>query len=463
MNEETEDSLRAVLRDRAQVVSASGDPVVLVEARMRKRFRRRSLGVAGAAAVGVTALAVGVNAFGASRTPTRPVGPEVVASQLSPSAAPSSSRTPSVSSAPTPSGVVAPSGSAAPNVAALQLPPGYLLDTVMAASDGLVVTGTTESTEADPPCVSVPISTAPLSIGVVTTSRCPDSAALGRPIVAVITRSVVAGEDTGSIAIARFDSAVGKTATGPVVMTYSPASDTQPVFAYGGGLLWIYDVDTTNGPEAMAVSLSSGTVQGVVRTPKLYKPVIAANSDGLWLGNSIQGLDLSAPLFRIATGSHTTAAVMSGYGKAVDWLVADEGHVWAGIRPTGGVEETMWRFDGVKAKPVFHAPEPRLPAATSTVVGGESDGLWAAVPYPPLGDTTSAGANKELDVLRIDPDTGAATVEAKLPPLPELAAQTGASPGSIALFDGACFVLEPPFQQGGYLGYSSLARITPLK
>ena len=35
--------------------------------------------------------------------------------------------------------------------------------------------------------------------------------------------------------------------------------------------------------------------------------------------------------------------------------------------------------------------------------------------------------------------------------------------GSIACYNGACFVLEPPFQQGGYTGYSSLARITPLK
>jgi hypothetical protein len=459
MSDHTEDRLRAVLRDRAQIPSASGDPVALVEARMRQRFRRRSLEVAAAAAIGVSAIAVGASALGNSRTPVRPAAPSVAPSPLSSS----SSASPTMPPSPTPSASVPPAVVTAPNVASVALPPGYWFENLTTASGSLVVTGTTESTDANAPCVSAPLSTASLSIGVVSTSSCSDPAALGQPVAAVVTRRVVAGSDTGFIAIARTDPATGSTTTGPVVMTYSPASDTQPVMAYGGGSLWIYDVDTTNGPEAVEVSATTGAVQDIVRTPQLYEPIIAANNDGLWLGNSIRGAGTGATLFHIAPGSHTVNTVVSGSSTAVDWLRADEGHVWAGIRPTGGFEETMWRFDGAQATVAFHAAEPRLPAATSTVVGSEKDGLWAAVPYPAFGATLSPDANKELDVLRIDPDTGQAIVEAQLPALPQLAAQTGASPGSIAFYLGACFVLEPPFQQGGYLGYSSVARITPLK
>jgi hypothetical protein len=75
MSDHTEDQLRAVLRDRAQIPSGIADPVALVEARMRQRFRRRSLKVAAAAALGVTAIAVSASTLGRSRTPGQPAAP----------------------------------------------------------------------------------------------------------------------------------------------------------------------------------------------------------------------------------------------------------------------------------------------------------------------------------------------------------------------------------------------------
>ena len=66
------------------------------------------------------------------------------------------------------------------------------------------------------------------------------------------------------------------------------------------------------------------------------------------------------------------------------------------------------------------------------------------------------------DVVRLDPDTGKQTVEAILPALPQLTAEQGLADGSAAFFDGSYYLLEPPFRQGGWQGYSELARITPL-
>ena len=49
-----------------------------------------------------------------------------------------------------------------------------------------------------------------------------------------------------------------------------------------------------------------------------------------------------------------------------------------------------------------------------------------------------------------------------MPALPQLTAEQGLADGSAAFFDGSYYLLEPPFRQGGWQGYSELARITPL-
>jgi hypothetical protein len=70
-------------------------------------------------------------------------------------------------------------------------------------------------------------------------------------------------------------------------------------------------------------------------------------------------------------------------------------------------------------------------------VGNEADGLWPRCQIRPYGDTISARDNTQLNVIRLDPNTGTTTIEAVLPPLPQLAAETGMRPDTTALFNDA--------------------------
>lgn len=266
---------------------------------------------------------------------------------------------------------------------------------------------------------------------------------------------------SGTIAIAHHNTTTNTDAVGPIVMKYTPASDTAPVASYGGGSLWIYDLDTTNGPEAIQVSATSGQVEDVVRTPALSRPIIAANSDGLWLGNSIEGGQVAGTVFHVAPGSHVVSTVVASQSDAVDWMVAGPGHVWVGMRPNNSTLLSLWRFDGPKATVAFHTPEPTLQAGPNFVVGDEQDGLWLTTLDPVLGATQPIDIH-HLDVVRLDADNGKATVEAALPPpRTQLDAASQTAHGESAFYAGDYFLLQSP-SVGGYTSFTQLLRVTPL-
>jgi hypothetical protein len=338
-----------------------------------------------------------------------------------------------------------------------QLPSsGYWFTGLSADDAGLSATGTVASTSASALCAIAPIDTTPLATGAVRTGSCSEPTVHGSTVQAVITETPATG--TGAVALAVTNPTSGLTSTGPTVMTFADSSDTRPIIASGGGTLWIYDSSTPAGAQVVEASSTTGQVTDSGAAPKLDEPVMAADSNGLWLGNSIRGGGSPGLLFHLSPGGKPVSTVLPDTDKAVDWLLADDGHVWAGIRDIGGTDETLWRFDGPGPTVAFHAPEPGL--FTSSVVGGEADGLWTAIPNPPLSAPPTSSENKQLDVVRIDPDTGSRSVQATLPALPLLNAEAGTTPGQAAYFDGSFYLLEPPFLQDGY-GYSTLARITP--
>jgi hypothetical protein len=473
MTDDVEAQLRAVLRGRAELPSVAGDPVPLVQGRMRRRARRRGIAAAVTSAACVSGLAIAVGVLNRAPTASQPAAPPANSGQP---AGPSAQPTAPVRSSPAPS---APATSAVAtaltatlpaNVSSISLPAADQFDTLGTDSGRLLVTGTVAPSAAsssgqDAECAAAAVNATPLSLGAVTTTSCTDPASSGETVVPAVTESPDPKSDSGltaTVRITRRDPTSGKVTTGQVVMTYRPSSTSNLYTAYGGGSLWLYDVDTTSGAEAVQISTTSGRVDDVVRVPQLYKPIVAADADGLWLGNSIEGAE-GAALFHIAPNSHTVITVVAGTDKAVDWLLASDGHVWAGIRPNDGSgSPTLWRFDGVKATVALQRAEPGLQAGIVTVVGGEKDGLWTAVPYPPFASTGSPNDNHQLYVIRLDPDTGAQTVEAVLPPSPEVTAQFGIAVGAAAFSDGAFFLLEPPSQGGGYEGYSGLVRVNRL-
>jgi hypothetical protein len=240
-------------------------------------------------------------------------------------------------------------------------------------------------------------------------------------------------------------------------MTYDHGSTSNPMTALGGGWLWIYDVATTNGPEVLQVSASSGQVVDTVAMPTLYRPIMAANDDGLWLGPFITGGG-PATLYRVGSRSHTATVVVSGR-DSVCWLLGSGHHLWAGIGPTC-IQQTITRFDGTDLKPAFEVADRGY--EPGSVVGNEIDGLWTMQWMPPLGTTIPPPSPRPQDIVRIDPDSGAESIIARLPPVAfpiSPPSNAGLADGQAVLSDGSLYLLEPPLRQGGYNGYSSLVRV----
>ncbi len=487
MTDDMEERLREVLRRRAEVPTVAGDPVSSVQARMRQRTRRRGIVVASTAAACVAGIAITASAFAGNDTSSRPIGPAVnssnpattAATPTLPTSAAASSEGPSTPPSSVASAVVAPSSSPPSaslpaNASALALPTGYSFGSLASDSGQLVVVGAAASTPTSagpPPCASARIASNPFAVAAPTTTihlivpgyGCDDPALFGERVSFVVNNPNDGSPAfTSSIAITVTDPGTGARTTGPIVMRFSEASNTRPVAAYGGGSLWIYDVDTNNGPEAIQVSATTGKVEDVVRTPALSRPIIAANSDGLWLGNSIQGSPTAGTVFHVAPASQVVTTVDPSPSDAVDWMVADQGHVWAGIRPSSvnGVL-SVWRFDGPNAPVAFRTPEPSLQTGPNLVVGDEQDGLWLTTPEPPIGDYPAPTDNQHLDVVKLDPNTGRPAVEAVLPPLAQPAADSQTAAGQAAFFGGSYFLLQSP-SVGGYTGFTQLLRVTPL-
>ena len=207
-----------------------------------------------------------------------------------------------------------------------------------------------------------------------------------------------------AVRIARVGSAVGY---GPVVMRFQDGSDTRPVWTYGPGSLWLYDVDTERGAEVLRFSSRTGRLEQTVAMPKLYRPVLAADDDGLYLMAAVNGgVDGPGPaaLYRVAPGARRPAVVHRG-GRAALWIAAGAHTVWTEI-VSGTTEAALWRFDGpsARAKRLWRGTIGAAPVAT---YGGGS--LWAVTPT--WAGPRSAQCTSE-SVSRIDPATGRATVVA---------------------------------------------------
>ncbi len=345
------------------------------------------------------------------------------------------------------------------------LPAGDLFNQISVTAGGLLLTGTVASTGSSvlggsQQCVSAPVDPQSLAIGTVSQGSCDDPALFGRTVMPVIGSPDSAD---ATVAIAHVDRASGQVLIGPTVMTFGDYSDTHPVTVYGGGWMWLYDVNTTNGPELLQVSDSTGDVVGSWQMPHLVRPLLSANDDGLWIGNSFAGGTFAAAppsaLYFIAPGSSSPSVVIEDSEVPVCWLQADGTSVWLGTGPHGGgcAKETFMRFDDGDLLPVFQTADAGSPVFT--VVGGAPD-LWTAEWSPtPLGWTP--GESNSLEVVRLDPDSGAIAPVATLPATPvsaESVAQ-GMAPGQAVPFDGSLFLLQPPFRQGGYLGFSTLVRL----
>ena len=220
-----------------------------------------------------------------------------------------------------------------------------------------------------------------------------------------------------AVRIARPNPTPSRVTHGPVVMAYKDLSDTRGQWVYGAGLLWLYDVATvhagsrTSRAEVVEVSIATGRVVRTVTMPQIYRPLLAADADGLWIGADPQsGVRAPVPTYHLAPGASAPRLVHRG-GYAAYWLVAAGHEVWEDIapQPLSGHTE-IWRFDGPSAAAHALASTNNLVNGTPVAQSG-STALWliGSLPYQ-----RSASGCPGQRIVRIDAHTGRQAVTLKL-------------------------------------------------
>jgi hypothetical protein len=327
------------------------------------------------------------------------------------------------------------------------LPSSGFFNQIAVTPSGLLLTGVTPATAGSPlpVCVSAPVDPLTLAVGRLETGNCGDPRMFGQTIEVV--NSPILQTNNAGISINSLDPVSGRVVYGPVVMTYSSYSDTRPVTSSAGPWLWIYDNDTTKGSVLLQISEQSGAVVDTIPAPVLYKPLLAADSGGVWIANAIGGSPAPA-LFYAPAGSSAAHVVVSSTVTPICWIVASGTGAWVGAGVQGcGTQDVRRYVDGSDA-PVFSTAGTTLPF---TVIGNESDGLWSMQYATPT----------EEEIVHIDPGTGVESVVATVPAvaLPSSLTDGGLVAGQGAYFDGRLYLLEPPFHKNGYLGYESIVGV----
>ena len=206
---------------------------------------------------------------------------------------------------------------------------------------------------------------------------------------------------------------------GKVVMRYEDASDTRPQYAWYGRSLWIYDVATSDGAEALRLDAHTGALLQRTAMPKVFRPVMVANGDGLWLDPATNG-GISAvnivPVLHVGFGASKPVVVHRG-GRAALWMAASAHTVWF-AQISGRTSVALWRIDGGKARPLARSRKIGFQGAYG---GGH---LWEL----------TCGAKEHL--LRIDPDTGESTLVGQFPRIANYC------DASMTAAGGEVFVLE---------------------
>jgi len=340
----------------------------------------------------------------------------------------------------------------APRFPEAVLPSSALFTQISVTSKGLVLTGETRASfgNSTSTCVAAPVNPHTLAVGKLEVGSCDDPLLSGLTVEAVTTP--IPDSNYVTISVNTANAATGHVHDGPAIATYGSYSDTRPVFASGTRWIWIYDVDTTAGPELLQVSTHSGAVVDTISMPAFYRPLLAAGDGGVWLANSIQGSPAPA-LSYIAAGASVPRVLVSDTHTPICWLVASGTSAWVGAGVDNAcAEEAVEKFSDDSTVPAFTAAAGVTPPAF-TVVGDEADGLW----------TMQWSSPTREEIIRIDPDTGSESVVGTLPssPLPTYDTDEGLTVGQGAYFKGSLYLLEPPFRKDGYLGYTSIVRVVP--
>lgn len=298
-------------------------------------------------------------------------------------------------------------------------------------------------------CLTATVNPTTLALSGIVEPKCDTPRLSGKSIVAVQTESRTM---EATVRIARLSSS-GHIELGPVLLTYEVLSDTHLETAYASGSLWLYAPNTPSGGRAIRVSEATGQVlQDTPVSPAMDRPVIAANSDGLYLAPTFNTGFLTRSgtanengiIYHIGIGASGVKvfdpAPGSQFTGFVSWMTGSRDSLWADIcqRQAGTVACAITRFNGMNTTPVFQVSDHDLTG--NWVVGNKTQGFYSTVsPSNSIGETTTGDM-----IIRIDPATGAVQTIASVtvPTYWQGNYRDGSS--EVILFDRSLFLLVPP-------------------
>jgi len=178
--------------------------------------------------------------------------------------------------------------------------------------------------------------------------------------------------------------------------------------------------------------------------PRLDRPLLAADADGLWIASSPEtGAGTPAPIYHLAPGARQAVVSHRG-GYATLWIVAAGHTVWADIAsmtpPSTTVRQQIWRLVRPSATAHALASADSLNSSATPVLQPGSAALWTIsnVPYRDSAGT-DYGNCPQHQLVRIDAQTGRQAVTRTLYGLDRSCLPVQ----SQALADGDFYFLSP--------------------
>ena len=311
----------------------------------------------------------------------------------------------------------------------------------------LVLTGQTVTGHGGRTCHVAVLDPVHLTLSQVRSGSCADPAMAGERVLALesvehnsLPRGGGVATETVRIAHVR-RSAPGYT-LGPAVMTFPQESTAYPGWVDDRGSLWLYDGAAQRSSDLLRISATTGAVLQRLTIPRLPRPLLAADEDGLWIAPSVNGA--GHEVYHVAPGASEATATFSLPGpRYAAWMLAAGRDLWLDVHsPTGA--DTLWRLVGPAARRTSYVPvsaraldgEVEAQGGGSVVVGDGADGLWTAIAQP---------SHDVQRVVRINAATGALTTVATITPGYGAAnAVADGGPVSAVTLDRSMFLLDPP-------------------
>lgn len=315
-------------------------------------------------------------------------------------------------------------------------------------------------------CHSAVVNPTTLALGELRSASCEDPALYGETVLPV-NEIENGGPEESTVRIAHVVHNVAGFVVGPVVMSYQEASDTDAVWTYGGGYLWIYDSATKSGAELLQVSETTGAVVNAVAMPNIGRPLLAANDTGLWLAPASNSLGSSPPgIYLYRPGEPFATLVASMARRALgwaSWLLATPKETYADVLE-GMTSLSLWRFNATGTR----QSDVRMPTRSDEINNGEFG--YGAASYVALGSEVATVAPKyqphegtevtsvPQGVFMLNPSSGKVSLVAAVTP-PASYASLYAQPAVEAVGDAVIFLDRPSGGSGTTQGFSALYRV----